>query len=222
MKELYTFTIKNKDENGNTTPTLVFLKKPGARESQLISVIFAAELSKALKLGIMSEVDIRRTVQDAGGFKHSRSDKSKRDKLIEQWNEANNKKQLLLTQGKNTDKISERILSIKREIEELDAGLRKVLENSAEVVAYQRTLDWMVANLSFWDEDKSAVFTGENDEEKMDSYFAAIDNQDIKNEVIKTGAIILQGYLMNGITDKEIFASIEKELNEIRSKEIIS
>ncbi len=220
MKELYVFTIQKKEED-KSIPVKVFIKKPNARDSSILSLVFAAELSKALKMGIMSEVDIRRTVQDAGGFKHSKSDKSRRDKLLDNWNSANNKRQLLLAQEKNTDKITNQIISIKKEIEELDNGLRKVLENSAEVVAYQRTLDWMTTNLTFWDEDKSPVFAGETDEERMDSYFAAIDNETLANEVIKKSSVLLQGFLMNGVKEKEIFAAIEAELDEIAAKENI-
>lgn len=221
MKELYTITIQKETEAGKV-PVKVFLKKPGAQQNQLIGVIYAAELSKALKMGIMSEVDIRRTIQDAGGFKHSKNDKSKRDKLIEDWQLASNKRELLLSQNKNTDKITEKLLLLKKEVEELDKPLNKVLENSAEVIAYQRTLDWMTANLTFWDEDKSPVFTGEDDDEKIKSYFAALDEDNSGAEVIRKASVIFQGYLMNGIKEKEVFEVIEKELDELTAQENIS
>jgi len=219
MKELYTFTVQNttKAEDGTETsaPVKIFFKRPGASENNLLSLVYAAELSKALKMGIMSETDIRRTVQDAGGFKHSKSDKSKREKLVEQYAVAHNKRQVLLTEEKSTEKIDKKIKELENDINDLDQGLRKILETSAEVVAYNQVIKWMVSNLCFWDEDRAPVFIGETDEDREKDYYNSIDEDGLKAKVIGFAIVIAQAYIIHGYKTKEEFEELEKNFQNI-------
>jgi hypothetical protein len=210
MKELYTFTIKDGDKERK-----VFLKKPGARDQSLISEVWSAELSKALKKGIMSKNDLRRTLSDDGGLQYSKQDKATRIQLIKDLNDAENKYQKLSLEKKDLAKITKKILEIRTQINEMDAQLVELFGSSAEVIANQKTILWAAVNLTFWDEDKSYVFVGQDDEERLAFYYNSIDDETVEKSVAEKAYTFFQAFLLEGYKDREAFEALDKNIDEL-------
>lgn len=212
MKELYTFTVKTPDGDKK-----IFLKKPGARDQSLISEVWSAELSKALKKGIMSKNDLRRTLSDDGGLQYSKQDKVTRNQLIKELNEAENKFQKLSLEKKDLSKITKKILEIRSQINEMDAELVSIFGNSAEVQANSKTILWATVNLTFWDEDKTYVFAGEDDEARLSSYWDSLDNEGLEKAIADKAFVFFQAFLMEGFKDKEAFETLEQNIDGLNS-----
>lgn len=211
MKELYSFKVK-KDEEEKT----VFLKKPGAKDTQTIGIVYAAEYSKALKMGIMSQADIRRIVLDDGGFTHPKLDKIERGKILTTLNEKENEYQRLTIENGDTKEVLTEILSLRSQIQEMDSELTKIYGNSAELIANQQTLVWIVANLTFW-EDKTLVFQGDADYDRIEAYFDALDGGGLEKTVAEYAYIFFQGYLLQGIKETEQFDLIYNNIEELEA-----
>lgn len=196
MKELYILKVKD---------TAVFLQKPGSQATRKMGTVYSVAFSNALKMGIMSEIDIRN---------HIHQDKEERESLIKQWRELENKREMMLVKGRNPEKIDAKLGELAKKIDELNLIINKgIVENSAEVVAYQRVIDWMVTNLTFWEDTKLPLFSGATDDEKMQQFFDALDNDELVAKIIGRAIIIFQGYLMQGLTDTAIYDKVVNELD---------
>jgi len=197
MKELFTFKIGD---------TGIFLQKPGSQATRKMGTVYSVSFSNALKMGIMSEIDIRN---------HVVQDKDEREKLLKKWSQLENKRQMMLVKELDPKKIEEKLTEVAAQLDRLTNVINKaIVDNSAEVMGYQKVVDWMVVNLTFWDDSKLPVFDGETDDAKMNQYFDALDEGGLVAKVIAKAIICFQGYLINGITDPEIYRQVLEELDD--------
>lgn len=206
MRELYTFKVQEKE---------IFIKLPGSEDRSIMEIVYAAELSKALKRGVMSHADIRRTILDDGGLKYSKEDKERIKKLVNDISKSENKYHKLVLEKKDTTQIVAKITELSTQLAEIEADVVKIFNNSAESIANNQLLLWATANLTFWNEDKTRVFAGSDEEERLKSYFQALDDETLDAKIGERAFFVLRNYLTAGTKNKEDFDKIVEFLDAL-------
>lgn len=204
MKELYTFTIKD-----GKTEKKVFLKKLTYEDREEMGLVYSAALGKALNMGVMSRLDMRRVM--AG-------EPIDRAKLTKDLTELENKYHELNVNKKDLKKVTKQIISLRNQISDYDQRLLQIFGHSAEMIADQRSVTWVVANFTFWDDTKTPVF-GEDQDERVSNYYTALDEGTIEKTVGEKAFLFFHGFLMGQLSTEEDFQKLEENMNEYLSVE---
>lgn len=221
MKKLYEFTVQKKTvkrveentEDGvlvknvpSTEDVHCFIKMPGRKEVEQMSVIESAEIGKALTAGCQSKGAMIRSILDQGGLSHAKTDLEELDRINPKLNAAKNAYQLAKAEGRETKEIEEEFYDLYARVQVMESKLLEVFQHTAEAIAEREVGVWAVLNLLFF-ETGEPVFEGLADETKKNNYFLAFDEPEkhqVQVDAFTTAFLILDGYLFKGITKENI------------------
>lgn len=243
MKELYTITVNKKEkievktENGDgsftlkyedkLTPVKVFLKQPSRRDREEMDMVYTAELQKCVARGILTSDLIRRALIDGGGSL-SNLDLEEMDSLLKEIQEKNNIYQKLKLDKVEDEKITEIESELSKLIERYNTIEQTQFQHfsrSAESYAQKKTVIWSVLNLSYTQEGNnySDVFRGPTFDSKLNNYYDYCEEEDKYDFELKTfdkAYVIYHGFLTGAAKDKEDFAAVEANLDELEEERI--
>ena len=168
-ENIYEFTVKksekkqvetkrkNKDGEEETVttnktvkvPVTYVLQKPTRRLAEDAEVFYSVQLSKAIKMGIVTKAMLVKKYQDSGG---ALSEEETRELLkgIRDLNDLENKYKLLHATGENEEekeKVGKDIQTLRRDLITLESSLQTVYQHTADAKAERETLVWYIINL---------------------------------------------------------------------------
>jgi len=203
MKTIYEFTLKKKVkkqvEEKRTTkdgeeeivlvnktvsvPVKFVVKKPTRRLVDDAEVFYSVQLSKAIKMGIVTKAMLVKKYADNGGALSEEENKHLL-KSLKALNDMQNEYQLLEVSKKKEDEqkkeeLKLKIVSLQREMQELEASLQSVYEHTADAKAEQETLLWYASNLAQIETEGGFkdFFEGDDFEEKREDLYEKFEDE---------------------------------------------
>ena len=205
MESIYEFTLKKKvkkqvetkrkgkdgeDEivlsnRSATVPVKFRIKKPTRRLADEAEVFYSIQLSKAIKMGIVTKAMLIKKYADNGGAL-SEDESKQLLKSLKKLNDLENEYKLIqVTKNKKDDKRSEEleleIVSLKRELQELESSLQSVYQHTADAKAEKEVLLWYAINLTEYSEDGGefkGFFDGIDFEEQLEDLYEKFEEED--------------------------------------------
>lgn len=203
MKTIYEFTLKKKVkkqvEEKRTTkdgeeeivlvnktasvPVKFVIKKPTRRLVDDAEVFYSVQLSKAIKMGIVTKAMLVKKYADNGGALSEEENKHLL-KSLKALNDMQNEYQLLEISKKKEDEqkkeeLKLKIVSLQREMQELEASLQSVYEHTADAKAEQETLLWYASSLAQVETEGGFkdFFEGDDFEEKREDLYEKFEDE---------------------------------------------
>ena len=201
-ENIYEFTVKksekkqvetkrkNKDGEEETVttnktvkvPVTYVLQKPTRRLAEDAEVFYSVQLSKAIKMGIVTKAMLVKKYQDSGG---ALSEEETRELLkgIRDLNDLENKYKLLHATGENEEekeKVGKDIQTLRRDLIALESSLQTVYQHTADAKAERETLVWYIINLTkVLDENKKPkeYFDGIDYDEQLEDFYNKFEDE---------------------------------------------
>lgn len=239
MKELYSFEVKRKvkveqtqEQDGKKiietieteVPVTIVLKLPSRKDRTEVQHFHQMVYSKAIKEGICTRAMIKKAYAENGGL-FSEAQEKEREKLLKdhedlrskiqfeesQANDAKNKKDKQAHQDK-ANKLFEDFIKVHRSLEKFATEEEEIYAFSAENLARDKTIEWLICNLTFIKEGEDHVspFTGSSVEEKNENYEKLLDGDEgaFYSELFEKASTLLSLWYLGRASTKEEFDSI--------------
>lgn len=198
MENIYEFTLnkkvkkqvektrKTKDGEEETvlssrtvnSPVKFIIKKPTRRVADEAELFYSIELSKGIKMGIVTKAMLIKKYADNGGALSEEESKQLLKSMRDLHDLENEYKLLEATKNKAEKKRSEEVLTkivvLRRELQDLESSLQSVYQHTADAKAEQKTLLWYAINLSKIieeDGEPQDFFEGMDFEEKLENLY---------------------------------------------------
>lgn len=201
---IYEFTIKksevkkvetqrkNKDGEEETvlsnktvkTPVKIVVQKPTRRMADDAEVHYSVELSKAIKMGIVTKAMLIKKYADNGGALTEEESKELL-RSLKKLNDLENEYQLIVgtkdeDKKKKADELEVEIISLKRDMQALEASLQSVYQHTADAKAERSTLMWYVINLvkkETSDGSLVSFFNGIDFEQQLEDFYDKFESE---------------------------------------------
>lgn len=177
---------KNKDGEEETVlssrtvsvPVKFFIKKPTRRMADEAEVFYSIQLSKAIKMGIVTKAMLIKKYADNGGAL-SEEESKQLLKSLKKLNDLENEYKLCFIKKtkeskKRVEELELEIITLKRELQELESSLQSVYQHTADSKAEKEVLLWYAIQLAEFSEDEGeekAFFEGADFEEQLEDLY---------------------------------------------------
>ena len=219
-------TITEKVEK--VIPIEILLKEPNRKQVQEAELVFSVEMSKSIKLGILTKNMLLNKYKDTGGL-----DGEKETKALSQAYADYQQVQIDIVnlriipdaektedQAKELQQKENRMLELRKEIVQRESSYLTLFSHTADARAQNKSILWYVLNLSYYKDtslghkDFVPIFKGNTFEEKEEALSKMEDEQDFiyQNTYLKL-ASLFSYWFFSGVVDKEEFDKIIKEQN---------
>jgi len=204
MENIYEFTLnkkvkkqvekKRKNKQGEeetilstqtvNCPVKFIIKKPTRRLADDAELFYSIQLSKAIKMGIVTKAMLIKKYADNGG---ALSEEESREllKSMKKLNDLENEYKLLeVTKNKaekeKSEKILTEIITLRRELQDLESSLQSVYQHTADAKAEKDTLLWYVIKLSrmIEEDQEKEIFEGLDFEEKLEDLYNKYESEE--------------------------------------------
>lgn len=200
-------------------PVDFVIEKPTRRIAEEAELFYSIQLSKAIKMGIVTKAMLVKKYADSGGAL-SENESKEFLKGIRDLNELENEYKLLNATSKEDSKekieeLEEKIQNVKRELIDLESSLQSVYQHTADSKAERDSLIWYTVNLSkVIDENGKPLnyFLGIDHEERLEDFYSKFESDDdLEVEIVtKLSKIVGYWFYSQSSTQKDI----EKFLKE--------
>lgn len=160
------------------SPVKFIIKKPTRRLADEAELFYSIELSKAIKMGIVTKAMLIKKYADNGGALSEEESKQLLKSMKKLHDLENEYKLIEGTKNKAEKKRSEEVLveivTLRRELQDLESSLQSVYQHTADAKAEQKTLLWYAINLSKIigeDGESQDFFEGLDFEEKLEDLY---------------------------------------------------
>jgi hypothetical protein len=219
-------TITEKVEK--VIPIEILLKEPNRKQVQEAELVFSVEMSKSIKLGILTKNMLLNKYKDTGGL-----DGEKETKALSQAYGDYQQVQvdivnlrIIPDSEKTEDQVKElqekenKMLTLRKEIVQRESSYLTLFSHTADARAQNKSILWYVLNLSYYKDtsvghkDFVPIFKGNTFEEKEEALSKMEDEQDFiyQNTYLKL-ASLFSYWFFSGVVDREEFDKIIKEQN---------
>jgi len=219
---------KNKDGEEETiissktvkVPVKFVIEKPTRRMADDAEVYYSVQLSKAIKMGIVTKAMLVKKYADNGG---ALSDDESKELLqsLKKLNDMETEFQLIKAlddpkEKDKADKLELKINSLRRDLVNLETSLQTVYQHTADAKAERETLLWYVINLSKVvnkDDENESFFSGVDFEEKLEDFYAKYEEEDgfYYDAVIKLSKIIGYWFFSQDATSDDIDKFVKQD-----------
>ena len=203
-----------------SVPVKFFVKKPTRRMADEAEVFYSIQLSKAIKMGIVTKAMLIKKYADNGGAL-SEDESKLLLKSLKNLNDLENEYKLCSV--KKTKESKERseeleleIVVLKRELQELESSLQSVYQHTADSKAEKEVLLWYAIQLARFSEDEKeekVFFKGMDFEEQLeDLYEKYEDEESFESEATSNICRVVGYWFYNQSAEKkDIEAFIEQD-----------
>ena len=141
-----------------SVPVKFFVKKPTRRMADEAEVFYSIQLSKAIKMGIVTKAMLIKKYADNGGAL-SEDESKLLLKSLKNLNDLENEYKLCSVkktkEGKErSEELELEIVVLKRELQELESSLQSVYQHTADSKAEKEVLLWYAIQLARFSEDE--------------------------------------------------------------------
>ena len=181
---------KNGEEETVTTekkvkvPVTFIVERPTRRIAEEAELFYSVQLSKGIKMGIVTKAMLVKKYQDSGG---ALTENEAKDLLkgMRDLNDLENEYSLLNATDKkgNKDKILEvekKMQVLRRDLVNMEASLQSVYQHTADAKAERETLVWYIINLTkVLDENKKPkeYFDGIDYDEQLEDFYNKFEDE---------------------------------------------
>ncbi len=186
-------TVKN--------PIKFVVKKPTRRLADEAEVFYSIQLSKAIKMGIVTKAMLVKKYADNGG---ALSEEESRQllKSLKKLNDLENEYQLISSTKDNSQKsrkeeLEIEISTLKREMINLESSLQSVYQHTADAKAEKETLLWYLVNLSKIENENGELvnwFEGLDYEEQLENFYKKYEEEEGFNSEVVSKLSKIVGY----------------------------
>ena len=239
MKELYSFEVNQKRSVEKTeeqkdgkkivetveemVPIKIVLKSPSRSERKSLETFHHSAFSDALKKGIVTRAMIKKAYDQNGGIFTEDEQKEKLNLLKEYKSlQASIELQETLSEGAKSKKAKEehdkksqelfkRFIDVHQALEAFRSAEEEVYENSAENLARDKTIEWLISFLTMVEENGEAkpIFSGDSIDERNDSYEALLEEDSaFYTEVFEKSSTVFSMWYIGRAATKEEFDEI--------------
>tara|TARA_Y100000114_G_C11720410_1_gene308166 strand:- start:398 stop:1132 length:735 start_codon:yes stop_codon:yes gene_type:complete len=161
-----------------SVPVKFFIKKPTRRMADEAEVFYSIQLSKAIKMGIVTKAMLIKKYADNGGALSEEESKLLL-KSLKKLNDLENEYKLCSVKKtkesmKRAEELELEIVSLKRELQELESSLQSVYQHTADSKAEKEVLLWYAIKLARFSEDEEEekeFFKGIDFEEQLEDLY---------------------------------------------------
>lgn len=186
-------TVKN--------PIKFVVKKPTRRLADEAEVFYSIQLSKAIKMGIVTKAMLVKKYADNGGAL-SEEESKQLLKSLKKLNDLENEYQLISSTKDNSQKFRKEELEIeistlKREMINLESSLQSVYQHTADAKAEKETLLWYLVNLSKIENENGELvnwFEGLDYEEQLENFYKKYEEEEGFNSEVVSKLSKIVGY----------------------------
>lgn len=167
------------------TPVNFVVRKPTRRLADEAEVHYAVQLSKAIKMGIVTKAMLVKKYADNGGALTEEESKELLRSLKKLHDLENEYKLVTATgnkkQKERADELELEISNLRKDMITLESSLQSVYQHTADAKAERETLLWYVVNLSkVKNEDGEVVdwFQGVDFEQKLEDFYNKYESEE--------------------------------------------
>jgi hypothetical protein len=202
-----------------SVPVKFSIKKPTRRMADEAEVFYSVQLSKAIKMGIVTKAMLIKKYADNGGAL-SEEESKELLKSLKKLNDLENEYKLCaVKKTKESKKRSEElvleIVTLKRELQELESSLQSVYQHTADSKAEKEVLLWYAIQLAKFSEDggeEKAFFNGTDFEEQLEDLYDKYEVDDsFESEATSKICRVVGYWFYNQTAEKK---DIEKFINQ--------
>ncbi len=203
-----------------SVPVKFFVKKPTRRMADEAEVFYSIQLSKAIKMGIVTKAMLIKKYADNVGAL-SEDEYKLLLKSLKNLNDLENEYKLCYVkktkEGKErSEELELEIVVLKRELQELESSLQSVYQHTADSKAEKEVLLWYAIQLARFSEDEKeekVFFKGMDFEEQLeDLYEKYEDEESFESEATSNICRVVGYWFYNQSAEKkDIEAFIEQD-----------
>ena len=161
-----------------SVPVKFFIKRPTRRMADEAEVFYSVQLSKAIKMGIVTKAMLIKKYADNGGALSEEESKLLL-KSLKKLNDLENEYKLCVVKKTNeskkkSEKLALEIVTLKGELQELESSLQSVYQHTADAKAEKEVLLWYAIQLAKFSEDgdeEQKFFQGMDFEEQLEDLY---------------------------------------------------
>ena len=230
MENIYEFTLnkkvkkqvekKRKNKQGEeetvlstqtvNSPVKFIIKKPTRRLADDAELFYSIQLSKAIKMGIVTKAMLIKKYADNGGALSEEESKELLKSMKKLHDLENEYKLLEATNNKaekeKSEKILTQIVTLRRQLQDLESSLQSVYQHTADAKAEKDTLLWYVIKLSrmIEEDQEKEIFKGLDFEEKLEDLYNKYESEEaFEAEAISTICRVIGYWFYNQEVDPE-------------------
>jgi len=202
-----------------TVPVKFFVKKPTRRMADEAEVFYSIQLSKAIKMGIVTKAMLIKKYADNGGALSEEESKLLL-KSLKKLNDLENEYKLCFVKKtkeskKRGEELELEIITLKRELQELESSLQSVYQHTADAKAEKEVLLWyaiQLARFSEGEEEEKSFFKGIDFEEQLEDLYEKYEvDESFESEATSKICKVVGYWFYNQTADKE---AIEKFIKQ--------
>jgi hypothetical protein len=219
MKEIYRFEIGEEDKKRH-----FLVSKPTRKQAEEAETIYAVEMSKCIRMGILTKNMLAKKYADTGGVLSEEMAKN----LSGYYHELNvlTSEFTRLTTTKNkTKKVKEQLkkieadlVDVRRKIVDIESANYSLFNQTAEAKAQNRVITWYALNLTHEEigGEWKPYFEGEDFDEKQEIYYEKEDSSDEQyHEMITVvGTVVAFWFFNQGLEQEEFTPLLEEFLHQ--------
>lgn len=201
----------------------ITIYQPSRRQVEDADMEFSIEMSKCIKKGILTKAMLAKKYSDSGGLLSEEDSQ----KLVRSYSELaeiqTNLSKLMSKKNKSKEdeelieSLTEEFSGVRRNIVDLETTYQAVFNHTADTKAQNKTILWYLVNLVFSkgpDGVDRPLFTGEDYDDKLDSYYEKDENGDPIYDLAKEKlmAFISFWYFSQNTTEED-FKKLEEDMD---------
>ncbi len=189
IKKKVETTKKNKDGEDEIiitnktvkTPVEFVIKRPSRRIAEEAEIHYAVELSKAIKLGLLTKAMLVKKYSDNGGALTEEETKELMRSLKKIHDLENKLMHEKASGNSDTSELESEILKLKKDLIELESSVQGVYQHTADARAERQTLLWYAVNLTSCknkDGDFEPYFEGMDYDQRLEDLYEKDESED--------------------------------------------
>lgn len=202
-----------------SVPVKFFIKRPTRRMADEAEVFYSVQLSKAIKMGIVTKAMLIKKYADNGGALSEEESKLLL-KSLKKLNDLENEYKLCVVKKTNeskkkSEKLALEIVTLKRELQELESSLQSVYQHTADAKAEKEVLLWYAIQLAKFSEDgdeEQKFFQGMDFEEQLEDLYEKYEvEESFESEATSRICKVVGYWFYNQNADKKAIEEFIKE-----------
>ena len=202
-----------------SVPVKFFIKRPTRRMADEAEVFYSVQLSKAIKMGIVTKAMLIKKYADNGGALSEEESKLLL-KSLKKLNDLENEYKLCVVKKTNeskkkSEKLALEIVTLKRELQELESSLQSVYKHTADAKAEKEVLLWYAIQLAKFSEDgdeEQKFFQGMDFEEQLEDLYEKYEvEESFESEATSRICKVVGYWFYNQNADKKAIEEFIKE-----------
>lgn len=217
--ELVTVKKKVKTE----LPVKLFIKKPSRSELEEIEFEYDKEWARLMRAGLLSRAMLEKQILEQGGVLTDGERKTRLEIAKDLSSKITEYEELLTEEGRDEERVKtlgQEIIDLQISLQSFHSVEESIYNNCAETKARNKTVNYILANFCYIEDDKPRLFfQGDTLEDKLDDWAEKQETDDkFLHEAVEFFSFFVGLWYYNKASTPEEFKKYEEEYKK-RSNE---